>query len=112
MAIVTRDSLEAMITRANDAKKQAIIGRALQHLTERQTVAEQAMEATVNDNGIGFTPADARMGTSMAGFYTKRGYLSPKQIAYWIRPNAKGVMRVAKYHKQLNEVATAKRQAA
>lgn len=85
------------------------IARALVVLNERQTLSEQSAETTINHNGVGFTPADARMGTSMAQFYTKRGYLSEKQIAYWLKPNVRGVPRICKYAGQLVEIAAAKK---
>jgi hypothetical protein len=84
------------------------IARALVVLNERQTQAEQCSEATINRNGEGFTPADARMGTSMATYYTKWGKLSEKQLAYWKKPNAKGVPRINKYAGQLLQIATEK----
>ena len=76
------------------------VARAIVVLNERQTATEQASEFTINNNGVGFTPADARMGTSMAKFFLRNGYLSPKQIAYWRKPNVKGVPRVCKYAEQ------------
>ena len=88
------------------------IARALVVLNERQTATEQNCETTINDNGVGFTPADARMGTSMAQFYAKRGYLTEKQLAYWKKPNVRGVWRICKYAGQLLEIAQAKAAAA
>lgn len=84
------------------------VGRALIVLNERQTQTEQSAEQTINRNGQGFTPADARMGTSMAKFYAARGYLSEKQLAYWRKPNAKGTPRICKYAGQLLEIAVEK----
>ena len=84
------------------------VARALVVLTERQTWAERSSEQTINRNGVGYTPADARMGTSMSAFYEKRGYLSEKQLAYWRKPNKNGVQRICKYAGQLLEVAKAK----
>lgn len=84
------------------------IARALVVLNERQTLTEQSVESTINHNGVGFTPADARMGTSMAQFFTKRGYLTEKQLAYWKRPNVRGVWRICKYAGQLLEIANQK----
>jgi hypothetical protein len=88
------------------------IARALVVLNERQTAMERSAESTINDNGEGFTPADARMGTSMAEFYAKRGYLTEKQLAYWKKPNVRGVWRICKYAGQLLEIAAAKAKAA
>lgn len=87
------------------------IARALVVLNERQTATERSAESTINDNGVGFTPADARMGTSMAQFYAKRGYLTEKQLAYWKKPNVRGVWRICKYAGQLLEIAKQKAQA-
>ncbi len=88
------------------------VARALVVLNERQTATERSAESTINDNGVGFTPADARMGTSMAQFYTKFGRLSEKQLAYWRKPNVRGVPRICKYAGQLLEIAEQKARAA
>lgn len=88
------------------------IARALVVLNERQTSVEQSAESTINHNGVGFTPADARMGTSMAQFYARRGYLTEKQLAYWKKPNVRGVWRICKYAGQLLEIANEKAKAA
>ena len=88
------------------------IARALVVLTERQTAVEQSAEQTINRNGVGYTPADAHMGTSMSQFYQRRGYLTEKQLAYWKQPNAKGVWRICKYAGQLLEIAQQKAKAA
>ncbi len=89
-------------------KNDKSIGRALIVLSERQTMDEQSSEQTRYNNGVGFTPADARMGTSMASFFKFKGYLSPKQLSYWKRPNKKGVPRICKYAGQLLEIAQEK----
>ena len=85
------------------------VARALVVLNRRQTPIEQNSEATINHNGVGFTPADARMGTSMAQFYLRFGHLSARQIAYWRRPNVRGVPRICKYAGQLLEEARIKK---
>jgi hypothetical protein len=89
-------------------KRDVAVARALVVLNERQTRDEQHAEHTRYLNGQGFTPADARMGTSMATFFKKRGFLSPKQLAYWRKPNVRGVARIAKYAGQLLEIANEK----
>lgn len=88
------------------------IARALVVLTERQTAVEQNAEQTINRNGVGYTPADAHMGTSMSQFYQRRGYLTEKQLAYWKKPNKNGVWRICKYAGQLLEIAQQKAAAA
>ena len=48
------------------------------------------------------------MGTSMAKFYARNQYLTPKQLAYWPVLDKTGKMRIAIYAGQLLEVALAK----
>lgn len=84
--------------------------RALVVLNERQTTDEQISENTKHRNNRGFRPCHARMGTSMAKFYEKRGFLTPKQIAYWRKEGKEG-MRIAIYWRQLLDAAH-KKQAA
>ena len=102
------DARGTIIAVGSNAVGTVAIGKALVHLYNRQTSDEQRTEDTKYNNGIGFTPADARMGTSMATFFQRRGYLTPKQIAYWRKPNAKGTPRILKYKKQLLEEALRK----
>lgn len=96
----TKQSIIALLETNDKA-----VARALVALNARQTADEQRSEHTRYDNGMGFTPADARMGTSMANFYLRNNRLSEKQVAYWRKPNARGVPRIAKYAGQLLEVA-------
>ena len=84
------------------------VARALVVLNERQTADEQQKEMTRYQNGRGFRPCHARMGTSMAQFYLQRNYLTAKQIAYWRMPQKDGKMRIEIYAGQLLEVAEAK----
>ena len=87
------------------------IGRALLAINARQTQSEQDVEATRLHNGVGFTPADARMGTSMAKQFLSKNWLSEKQLAYWRRPNRRGVPRIFKYAEQLRDIAETKARA-
>lgn len=80
------------------------VARALVVLYERQTADEKVTEGTRHHNNVGFRPCHARMGTSMAKFYLARGYLSPKQIAYW-RQEGKQGMRISIYWRQLLDAA-------
>lgn len=84
------------------------VARALVVLNERQTADEQASENTRYHNGRGFRPCHARMGTSMAKFYQRRGYLTPKQVAYWRQNDRSGRMRIEIYAGQLLDVAQSK----
>lgn len=81
--------------------------RALVVLHERQTEDEKNSEYTRHENGRGFRPCHARMGSSMAKFYLKRGYLTQKQIAYWRKEGREG-MRIAIYWRQLLDEAAKK----
>jgi hypothetical protein len=85
------------------------IARALVVLKDLQTADEQSSETTRHLNGKGFRPCHAKMGVSMAKFYERNGYLSPKQIAYWRKEGKEG-MRIAIYWRQL--LAAAHRKAA
>lgn len=87
------------------------ICRALVVLRNRQTADEVASQTTRHDNDQGFRPCHAKMGTSMANFYEKFGYLSPKQINWW-RVRGKEGMRISIYWKQLLSEAYAKGRAA
>lgn len=79
--------------------------RALTVLNQRQTSDERASENTKHQNGRGFRPCHARMGTSMAKFYERTGYLTEKQIAYWRKTDRSGAMRIGIYWAQLIEAA-------
>lgn len=82
--------------------------RALMVLHDRQTHDEQSSHATRHLNGRGFKPCHARMGSSMAKFAQRTGFLTPKQLAYWRRPDASGSPRIACYWAQLAEAAKEK----
>lgn len=88
------------------------VARALVVLAARQTDDERRVQTTKHLNGRGFRPCHARMGTSMAEFYTRNGYLSPKQIAYWRKQERTGKSRIAIYAGQLLEEAQQKQQKA
>ena len=78
------------------------IARSLVALNERQTHDEKESESTFYRNGKGFRPCHAHRGSSMAKFYQERGFLTPKQIAWWRIPSPKtGKPRIAIYARQL-----------
>jgi hypothetical protein len=87
------------------SKNDVAVGRALVRLNENQTADEQASEDTKYRNGMGFRPCHARMGTSMAKFYEKRGYLTKKQVDYWRARDKAGNMRIGIYANQLLKVS-------
>jgi hypothetical protein len=84
------------------------VARALVVLNHRQTLDEQNTENTRHLNGRGFRPCHARMGTSMAKFFERKGYLTAKQIAYWRNRDRAGNMRIGIYWAQLIEAAREK----
>lgn len=84
------------------------VARALVVLNERQTTDEQSAESTRHLNAQGFRPCHARMGTSMAKFFIRNGYLTGKQVAYWRQPMKDGRMRIQIYAGQLLSIAQAK----
>jgi hypothetical protein len=84
------------------------LARALIALNERQTWDEQRDEATRYHNEMGFRPMHAKRGTSMAQFYLKTGFLTPKQLAWWRARTNSGKTRIEIYANQLVKVAEAK----
>jgi hypothetical protein len=101
--VITKDQIVALLATNDKA-----IARALLVLNANQTADEQVAEDVKYQNGKGFRPCHARMGTSMAKFYGARGFLTPKQISYWRKPDAKGTMKIAIYWRQLMEAAEQK----
>lgn len=100
---VTKDTILALLATNDKA-----VGVALIRLRDRQTADEQVQEHTKYLNGRGFKPCHARMGTSMANFFEKRGYLSPKQVAYWRHEERTGNTRIGCYWRQLLEEVEAR----
>ena len=101
---LTRETVVQLVTRNDDVGMNAV-GRALVHLLNRQTREESRDNTTRNQNDVGFTPADARFGCIHAKYFIKHGMLNQWQVAYWVKPNTKGVPRIAKYWRQLAEEA-------
>ena len=102
----TKESILELL-RTNDKA----VGRALVALNERQTYSEQTDKMTKNQNGRGFRPCHARMGTSMAEFFSRNGYLSEKQARYWRAVDKSGNMRIGIYANQLLQVVAEKQAA-
>lgn len=100
---LNKESIVALLERNDKA-----VGRALLVLYRNQTFDEQSNQDVKYQNGKGFRPAHARMGTSMATFFMNKGYLSQKQTAYWRVRDVKGNMRIGIYWRQLLKAAEAK----
>lgn len=81
--------------------------RALRVLFKRQTTAEQSTNTTQVWNERGFTGADAHYGSIHAKIAIRDDRLTDWQLAYWRKPNKRGVPRIAKYWRQLIEEAEA-----
>jgi len=105
--MLTKESIVTLLQ--NDKRA---VARALVVLTARQTADEQATEHTRHLNGRGFRPCHARMGTNMAQFFQRQGYLTDKQIAYWRMKDKSGAMRIGIYAGQLLEEAELKQKQA
>lgn len=106
--IVTKDSLKAMLANPNKEFVARVVGKALVHIYNRQTEAEKAHDVTQQDNGIGFTGADAFSGSMTAKYFMKHNSLQDWQIEKWTKQDRKGYPRICKYHKQINEEANKK----
>ncbi len=90
------------------------IERALIRLYERQTATEQSAGMTVEHNGQGFSSCDAEIFSSFASQILANKYgnpngkrLSPKQLAYCRKQSKSGKMKIARYARQLAEIANA-----
>lgn len=67
-------------SRANILKSDQWLYRGLQAIYARQTQAEQAVEGTIENNGIGFNGIDGNILSSFAKQAAYRGFLTPKQL--------------------------------
>ena len=103
--IHTKDTIREML-RNNDRA----VGRALIALAERQTADERRDETTRHHNNMGFMPAHAARGTSMARYFQRHGQLTPRQLAWWRVVTPSGKMRIEVYASQLLLVAKAKKE--
>lgn len=104
------DKLESIVTKQwlkEKAQKDPayVIGRALVAIFYRQTEEEKASNSTSDENGIGFSANDARIGSIGAKYFMKHGTLTDKLLKSWIRIDRNGYPRICKYAKQLNNIA-------
>lgn len=106
--IVTRDSLARMLENPNPAYVQAVIGKALVAIFNRQTEDEKVSNDTRKWNSVGFSGADAKSGSLTAKYWLKHKRLLEWQVEKWTKPGRGGYPRLCKYHKQLNEIANEK----
>lgn len=79
------------------------VGRALLVLNKRQTTDERQDETTKYRNDRGFRPCHAKKGTSMAEDFSRKGFLTAKQVAWWRVRGTDGKSRIQIYSRQLLE---------
>src|ERR1700759_3097740 len=102
----TRETITALLLREDTIRMHPVCS-ALLVLLRNQTQDEKAHHTTKYRNMTGFTPSDAKRGTGMAQWYAEKGFLTPKQMAYWQAPAktfAKRI-RIAKYWRQMLDAA-------
>lgn len=98
MQVLTKNQLKDKLL--NDKN---VLIKALIALNNYQTIDEQRALTTKYLNNAGFRPCHAARGTGMVNFFQKRGFLSEKQINWWInRDNKKP--RILIYLNQLYRI--------
>lgn len=106
------ERIEMAFQTQNRKRQMILVGEALERILRNQTDDEVGAEDTRYHNGTGFSGVDGKIGTSMAKFYVRRKFLTPKQVAYWMKPMKNGNPRILKYRKQLLEFAKKKMETA
>lgn len=104
LKLVTKDWMVAKIA-INPA---IVIGRALLAIFNNQEPEEQEAEATTLLNNIGFTAFDAELGTKCAKYFAEHKTLEHWMINVWSKLDHSGYPRIARYHRQLNDIAKSK----
>lgn len=106
--LVTRESIAKMLQDPRPEFVQAVIGKALVVLLDRQTQAESQSNTTQINNAIGFSHADAKSGSLTAKYWLKHKRLEQWMIDKWLKVGSSGFPRLCKYWKQLDEAAQTK----
>ncbi|MCI0525954.1 MAG: hypothetical protein L0Y56_00675 [Nitrospira sp.] len=94
------DFITSLLTREDDKGRRAV-ERAIIAIYSRQTQEEQVSESTLRLNGIGFSGADARLGSYYARWIQNGKRLSGKHLE-------RARKMTLKYRKQLLEIAQLK----
>lgn len=89
----TKDEIRKLLEDSDKA-----VARAILAIYGLQTADEQESEVTAHANGVGFNGVDAEFLSSLAKFYTTKGFLSPGQLKY-------GRKKIMKYTGQLVKIA-------
>lgn len=103
--MLSKSEIENVFNNPNPTVQMHAVGRALLVLYKHQTAHEKMVEQTRENNEIGFNSSDAKRGTSMAKFYKNRGYLTERQVNWWLSPTKTRSSRIIKYWRQLSEAA-------
>jgi hypothetical protein len=84
----------------DEPRSRAWCRRALLRIYSNQEADEQLVADTTKRNGVGFTPADAPILTSLAKQMQQRGWLSAKQweILYKLLPKYAGQLQRGAHH--------------
>ena len=101
--------IEGALLHEDSRMQMKAVGTALVRIMQNQTEDEIQAGSTHHANGKGFTGAHAEIGTSMAQFFLRNGYLTPRQMKFWTDPMGKmDRPRILIYKKQLLEFAKKK----
>ena len=106
--LVTRESLIAMLKNPNPKYVETVVGRALVAINNLQTRDEQINKVTAYHNSVGFSGADADIGTRCAEHYLTHKSLLPWMVRVWTKDTSFGYPKITKYARQLNEIAEQK----
>lgn len=109
---VTKADIYNVLTRTDDPtvdrqdrRGMHAVGRALVAISSREHLRHTRL---IMDEPCGFAGQESDRGRSMALFYTENGFLTEKQVKWWLAPNSKGVPRICKYWYQLLIIANDK----
>lgn len=92
-------------TDRQDRRRMHTIGRALIAINSRRGLRHTAL---ITREPCGFSDHDSIRGESMAEYYIENGFLTDKQVKWWLCPDLKGVPRICGYWWQLRLIANEK----
>ena len=103
--IITKEQITKSLNDDRPEFVERYIGRALVALFGRQMEDEKKVNVASHENTMGFSGPDAKSGSITAKYFIKHGKLLDWQIENW-KKDFGGFPRLAKYHRQLSEIAT------
>lgn len=98
MKLLTKSELKEKIM--SDRK---VLVKAILALNEYQTHDEQAEQRAKYQNNVGFKSCHASKGSGMAQFFQKNGFLTEKQMNWWLRGSYERP-RILNYLNQLHRI--------